>query len=587
MEIREEGEIKKMALRQLVITKKIQGLRKQLEDLIAKDAKFEQRKAELKTREAELEAAVNEITEETPEEDKATVDEAVETFESDQEALNSEIAANDAEKAKLEDEIQKLQAELDELNERAKTPPATPPVGTEQRGETRIMKTRVKLFDSMEQRDAFFARDDVKHFITEIRSIKTRGITNGSLTVPEVVLEILRDNLERYSKLAKYVNVKPVQGTARQNIMGAAPEGVWMEAEGELNELDMSLNQVEVDGYMVGGIIWVHNNLLKDSDIALGSEIMEQLGRAIGSGVDRAILYGTGVKMPLGIVTRLAQISAPNDWGSYAPEWTDLHTSNIKKLNINGTTGAAFYASLIEALGTAKPNYSDGRIFWVMNRKTHINIMCKALAFDAAAALVAGVNNQMPIIGGDIVELEIVGDNEIVGGFGSVYILAEREGAAIESSEHARFVKNQTGFKGYARYDGMPVFGEAFVMVSFDNTDAVTTSTFPTDYANTELGELTVASAAGTTEGDTKITVAGQEESGTTLLYKTGVLPAKVKTGMKKTSAWQDFGDTPNFTTGVNISDLTAGHVITVVEFDAAGKAIKAGIATIVVNTGD
>lgn len=574
-----------MALRQLVITKKIQSLRKQLDELKAKDADFEQRKAELKTREAELEAAVNEITEETSEEDKATVDEAVEAFEKDQEALNSEIAANDAEKAKLEDEIQKLQAELDELNERTNTPPAKPPVRSE-RGDTRIMKTRVKFFENIEQRDAFFAREDVRQFISAIREIKTRGVTNGSLTVPDIMLEILRNNMEQYSKLIKYVTVRRVNGTARQNIMGATPEGVWMEAEGVLNELDMSLNQIEVDGYMVGGIIWVHNNLLKDSEIALGTEIMEQLGKAIGKALDRAILYGTGVKMPVGIVTRLAQTSAPTDWGTYAPAWTNLSTSNIKKLNINTQTQENFFVPLLEALAIPKPDYSDGRAFWVMNRKTRINIMAKALAYNASAALVAGMNNQMPLIGGDIVESELVGDNEIIGGFGSLYLLAEREGAAFESSEHVRFVQNQTGFKGYARYDGMPIFGEAFVVVSFDNTDTATSSTFPTDYANTDLGELTVGSAAGTAEGDTKITVSGQEESGTTLLYKTGALPAKVYTGMKKTSAWNSFGTNPNFTTGVNIEDLTPGHVITVAEFDANGKAIKAGIATIVVNTG-
>jgi len=574
-----------MALRQLIITKKIQALRKQLEDLKSKDTEFEQRKTALKTREAELEAAVNEITDETSEEDKATVDASIEEFEKDQKALDEELSEHEESKKKLEDEIQKLQAELDELNERAKTPPVYIPEKSEQRGVERSMKTRVKFFDNIEQRDSFFARDDVKNFISEIRAIKTRGVTNGSLTVPEIMLEILRNNMESYSKLIKYVTVKTVKGTARQNIMGAAPEGVWMEAEGELNELDMSLNQVEVDGYMVGGIIWVHDNLLNDSDIALGTEIMEQLGKAIGKGVDRAILYGTGVKMPVGIVTRLAQTSKPNNWGANAPEWTDLHTSNIKKLNINTSTGATFYASLIEALGAAKPDYSDGRAFWAMNRKTHINLMTKALAFDAAAALLAGVNNQMPIVGGDIVELEIVGDNEIIGGFGSVYLLAEREGSTIKSSEHARFVQNQTGFKGYARYDGMPVFGEAFVMVSFDNTDAVTTSTFPKDYANSELGELTVTSAAGTDTGDTKITVSGQEQSGTTLLYKTGITAAKVKPGMKKDSTWNSFGDNPNFTTGVNLEDLTAGHVITVVEFDGNNKAIKAGVATIVVKT--
>ena len=92
----------------------------------------------------------------------------------------------------------------------------------------------------------------MKNFITTIRdSIQKRGVTGASLTVPTVILELLRDNIEQYSKLAKYVTVKSVGGTARQNIMGTSPEGVWMEAVGALNELDLSLNQVEVDGYMV------------------------------------------------------------------------------------------------------------------------------------------------------------------------------------------------------------------------------------------------------------------------------------------------------------------------------------------------
>lgn len=574
-----------MALRQLLITKKIAELRAKLEGLGAKDAEFETRAEALKTREAELEAAINEITDETPDDDRKVVEDTVEEFEADQETLEKEQQEHENEKAKLEEEIQKLQDELDELNSRAKAP-APKPKKSEQRGVMKNMRTRVKFFDSIEQRDAFFAREDIKGFISEVRAIKTRGITNGSLLIPDIMLEVLRDNMEKYSKLLPYVTVKKVSGTSRQNIVGAVPEGVWMEATGALNELDMSFNQIELDGYMVGGIIWLHNTLLEDSDIALGAEIMSQLGQAIGKGIDRAILFGTGNKMPVGIATRLAQTSAPNDWGTYAPTWTDLHTSNIKKLNIDGTTGSTFYASLIAALGIAKPNYSDGRCFWAMNRATHIKLMTKALAFDAAAALVAGVHNQMPIIGGDIVELEMLADNNIIGGYGSVYLLAERAGSKIESSEHARFQQMMTGFRGYARYDGMPVFGEAFVQVSFANADATSTSTFPIDYANTELGELTVTSEAGASEGETKIKVTGQEESGTTLLYKTGVMPAKVKSGMKSTSTWNNFGDTPNFTTGVTIDELTAGHTITVVEFDADGKAIRAGIATIVVNTG-
>lgn len=431
------------------------------------------------------------------------------------------------------------------------------------------MNNRTKFFNmTVEERSAFFAREEVKGLIDNIRSIKTRSVTNAALTIPDVMLELLRDNMEQYSKLLKYVNVKRVNGTSRQNIMGAIPEGVWMEATGALNELNMSLNQIEVDGYMVGGIIYVHNSLLEDSDIALGSEIMAQLGQAIGKGLDRAILYGTGTKMPVGIATRLAQTSAPSTWGTYAPAWTDLHSTNVVKLNINTATGATFYASLIASLGVAKPNYSNDGAFWVMNRKTHINIMTKALAFDAAAALLAGVNNQMPIIGGDIVELEMPGDNEIIGGYGDAYLLAERAGAKIDQSEHVKFQEMMTGIRGYARYDGMPVFGEAFVLVSFDNTDGATTSTFPDDYANTDLGVLGVAAAAGTASGDTVLTVTGAESSGTTLGYKIGDLT--VKRGQAST------GYTA-LTSGTTQVTCAAGKFITVVEIDGNSKVIKAG----------
>ncbi len=560
-----------MALKQLLLTKRISGLNAQLDALAEKDVGFDERTAALEKREADLETAIDEMADDASEEDRQIVDDEMAAFETDKETLETERTEHDGKKQELADEIKKLTDELDELNKKAADPPAA--AAEERNGDKSHMETRTKFYGmTRAERESFFKRDDVKGFISEIRtSLKTRAVTGGGLTVPDVILELLRDNLEQYSKLAKYVNVKPVKGTARQNIMGTAPEGIWMEAVGELNELDLTLNQVEVDGYMVGGFIPVHNTLLDDSDIALGMEIMTGIGKALGKGVDRAIPYGTGANMPLGFITRLAQTSEPSGWSADAPAWTDLHTTNIKKLNIGSATGATFYASLIAALGIAKPNYSDGRCFWIMNRKTHIDLMTKALAFDAAAALVAGVSNQMPIIGGDIVELENVGDYEIAGGYGSVYLLAERQGANVESSEHVRFLKNQTVFKGYARYDGLPVFGEAFVLVSYDNTDAATSSTFPTDYANTALGALTVTSAAGTATGDSLVTVGGAESSGTTLGYKIGGKAADVKSGDTKTG----------FTTLTSPAQVTVatGKVITVVEFDGNGRAIKVGSA--------
>lgn len=565
-----------MALKQVLLTRKIAEKTKLLEEARDKDAGFLVRKTALDTRADELEAAVLEITADTPAEDAELIEAEVAEHEAAEKTLTDEVAANEGDKTRLSDEIAKLQAELDEVNARAKVLPApthTPQADHEMRKDEPYMQNRTKFFGmTREERDQFIARDDIKTFLTDVRAVK-RGVTNGALLVPEIVLETLRNGLEEYSKLIKFVSLKRVPGTARQTIVGAAPEGVWMEAEGELNELSMSFNQIEVDGYMVGGVIYVHNNLIKDSDLALAAEIMSQLGKAIGKGVDRAILFGTGVKMPVGIVPRLAQATEPSSWGAYAPAWTDLRTTNIKKLDINATTGAAFYASLIAALGIAKPDYTDGKAFWVMNRATHINLMTKALAFDAAAALLAGVNNEMPIVGGEIVVSELLGDNEIVGGYGAAYLLAEREGANLESSEHYRFVQNQTTFKGYSRYDGMPVFGEAFVMVSFDNTDAGSTSTFPLDYANTDLGVLGVTAAAGTGAGKTKLTVTGTENSGTTLKYKIGDLRVKIGDKVVGYTA---------LVSGVTDIVAASGTLITVVELDAAGRVIKSGKAAAV-----
>lgn len=556
-----------MALRQLMINKRMAALNKELEEIRTKEADFLVRSEAFKTREAELEATVNELTDEATDDEKAAVDEAVTQFEVERTALDAETKEAGDKKAALEEEIRNLQTELDEIEKKSAPAPKAPEARSERKDFNKMERT--KFFGMVrEERDAFFARDEVKGFLDQVRTLKTRGVTNGTLEVPTIMLEVLRDNMTRYSKLIKYVNVKSVSGKSRQTIVGAVPEGVWMEAAGALNELDMSLNQIEVDGFKVGGVIFISNSTLADSALNLGMEIMDQLGQAAGKGVDRGIVYGTGVKMPTGIVTRLAQTSAPSTWGTYAPTWTDLHTTNILKLNIDGTTGAAFFASLIAALGVASPNYSDGNAFWVVNRKTHIKLMTKALAFDAAAALVAGMKNQMPIIGGDIVELEMVGDNEIVGGFGSLYLLAEREGSSVDSSEHAKFVEDMTGYRGYARYDGTPVFGEAFVFVSFDNTDGVATSTFPTDYANTDLGVLGVTAAAGTASGDTVLTVTGTESSGTTLKYKIGDLA--VTTGMKPS------GYTA-LTSGTTQITCVAGKMITVVELDGNGKTIKSG----------
>ena len=215
---------------------------------------------------------------------------------------------------------------------------------------------------------------------------------------------------------------------------------------------------------------------------------------------------------------------------------------------------------------------ANGNLFWAMNRKTHMAIMAKALAFNSAAALTAGVNGELPIIGGKIVEIETnnMQDYEIIGGYGDAYLLAQRQGATFGSSDQQFFTDDETVFKGSARYDGKPVFAESFVIINFNNTSPTTTDTFPIDYANSDLGTLTVTAAAhGTTAGKTVLTVSGTEASGTTLKYKVGDIELKV--GQKLNATWT------SLTSGTTAITAAAGTVITVAELDGNNRVIKRG----------
>lgn len=464
-----------MALKILMLRKKIDQRKEALAALAEEEKKLQERSQA-------LEGSI----------DEAKTDEELSVVEEEVEKVAAEKAELAEKKSKLEGEIAALEGEIEQLN--TKAPDTSNPI-PEPRAEDRgkliqggdIRMKRGFFRDwTIEQRNAFVARDDVKEFLTRVRSLASekRAVTGAELTIPEVMLDLLRDNLYRYSKLVSKVNVRTVGGKARQNIMGAVPEGVWTEAVGKLNELALTFNQVEVDGYKVGGYIALPNPTLQDSDLNLAAEILDAIGQAIGLGLDKAILYGTGVKMPLGIATRLAQTVQPGDWGANAPAWTNLSASNLLTFDPSGLSAEQFFATLIKNLGTARPNYARGGTFWAMNRKTRMEILSRAVTFNASGALVAGVNNTMPIEGGDIVELPFIPDNDIIGGYGSLYLLAERAGASLAASEHVKFIEDQTVFKGTARYDGMPVFGEAFVIVNIANTAPTTLVTFAPDAAN-------------------------------------------------------------------------------------------------------
>lgn len=479
-----------MALKAIMLRKKLNDAQKALDALREKDAEFEKR-------EAELEASIEETT---TQEERDAVDGEIEKFE-------SEKTEHAEAKEKLEAEVRELEQSLaDEEAAQDTTTPAEAPV-EEKREEKKVMnynKRSVMFGKSTQERDMFFEREDVKNYLAEVRSAmrEKRALSNVGLTIPEVFLGILRENLQNYSKLYKHVNVRAINGDGRLVIQGTVPEAVWTECCANLNELDLGFNDVEVGCNKVGGFFAICNAVLEDSDVDLAAELMTALGQSIGLALDKAILFGTGNHMPLGIISRLAQTSEPASYPATARPWVDLHTTNIKTI-ANSVTGVDLYKAVMINSAAAKGKYARGEKVWVMNELTYNWMVAQSMSIDASGAIVASVNGRMPVVGGIIEVLDFVPNYVIIGGYMDLYLLAERSGQKFASSEHVRFLADQTVFKGTARYDGQPAIAEAFVAIGVNGAEPSDSMSFAGDTANSvqgvQISKSTASVAAGAT----------------------------------------------------------------------------------------
>lgn len=508
-----------MALKALMLRKKIDLKKKE------RSALEEQRK-KLLTREAELETAVSEVN---TEEEEQAVQESVDQLIEEKEKLEETVDA-------LDTAIKELEEELEALEEAQDTtpPPAAEPTPAAESGERSKKKmnnlershaqARDRVFGNMTRTEQteMIQRDDVKAFLASVRDAMQskstkRSINNIGLTIPEVFLGLLRQNVILSSKLYKHVTVSNISGEGRILVAGDVPEAVWTDCCANLNELDMTFYQDSFGCWKLGGYFVVCNANLEDSDLDLAAEVLSTLAQSLGFTDDKTIIFGTGVNMPQGIVTRLAQESQPAGYAPTARPWVDLHTTNIKTI-ANTYTGLALFQQLVLAAGAAKNKYSRGDKVWVMNEFTHNFLMAQAMSIDASGAITSGVNGTMPVIGGliEILPDSIMPDYNILMGYYDLYRLIERAGEKFASSEEYFFLSDQTVFKSTVRWDGKPIIAEGFVLIGINGTAPTTTATFKGDGANEPTAVLLPATAT---------VVAGQK-----LQLRPTVLPYGVNT---------------------------------------------------------
>lgn len=431
-----------MALKQILLARKIEQRKSLLTELAKRDDEFS-------TRSADLEAAIEE----------AETDEDLSAVEEEATKLDGEKTEHDEQKSKLESEIVELEEELMELNDKApkhneKNRSAAPKTNTRTaEGETRM---KVNKYETRSQMLDRLNVQEVRDFYSKVSeaALNKRALTETNLLIPEQVINMIQTRLGDYSTLYREVTVQTLNGTARIIMDGAIPEAIWTEMCDPVEELATSFSQTELDGFKVGGFIPVCNAVLEDTMINLANFIEERLAMAIAKSLDKAILIGEGAaqKQPTGIVTALAVVGQES-----------RNTDSDGKLgNIVGN---------MALLDTGEDGAGIGEVIAVMKRSTYYARLAPQTFLPTADGRLVVQTAQSPRLpdGTRIVFSQYAPENVIVMGDFKKYLLGERAGVKLAVSTDVRFIQDQTVFKGTARYDGKPVYNDAFVVITLED----------------------------------------------------------------------------------------------------------------------
>jgi len=415
-------------------------------DIALKKAKGELEKLLTKKREMEEQASqIREDLEKT--EDLTIIEELQKTLEEiitvEPQELIQGIEVLKSTVEQLEDEIQNLDKKNEEL-----TKDGNNIKDTGERGRTMNIEYRSNFVDT-QNRQLYYEDTAVREFYEKIRS---GGITGSSNLIPMSVVNKINSKVYLKSKFYRYVNVIKVRGETKIVFSNDKLKANWIKAgQSILNEVAGTINAITLDSFKLAKLTNVPNELLDDSIINLDEFITDKFSTAIAITLDEAIIKGTGVDEPTGIITALL---------------------NLNKINIDNTI-----EDILQTISNIEVNDgSEGNLKLIVNRKTFYNRLIKhTINSNSAGELVAQsvkVNKPM-LLDMEIVLSSTMADNQLLIGELEEYTLGDRQNTVIAKSTDAGFDTDSTYFRATARYDGKLTNDKSFVLLTLNDAPIV------------------------------------------------------------------------------------------------------------------
>ena len=216
----------------------------------------------------------------------------------------------------------------------------------------------------------------------------------------------------------------------------------WTQESGTITASEAKFGRVKLEAKKLTGGARVPNELWNDAP-ALNSWLMRSAPQGINFTEDVAFLTGVGGADPLGVQNSPAVITITKETGQPADT---IVVENILKM---------YSRMLPQSLGNS---------VWVANPTTFPQLMTLSIAVGTGGAPVALVNIHasptLAMLGRPLILTEKVpalGDAGDIGlyDFG-FYLIGDRQAVSMESSEHSRFMNDETELRLILRVDGRP-----------------------------------------------------------------------------------------------------------------------------------
>lgn len=216
----------------------------------------------------------------------------------------------------------------------------------------------------------------------------------------------------------------------------------WTAESGTIAASEAKFGRVKLEANKLTGGARIPNELWRDAP-ALNSWLMRSAPAGINFTEDVAFITGAGVGEPLGVQNSLALITVTKETNQVA---ATVVTENILKM----------YARV---LPQSLPNS-----VWLANPTTFPQLMTLSIAVGTGGAPVSLVDIHasptLTMLGRPLILTEKVPALGSAGDIGlydfGFYLIGDRQAVSLESSEHSRFMNDETEVKIILRADGRP-----------------------------------------------------------------------------------------------------------------------------------